>query len=176
MPHLLDPPIVLAGELSKADVMTANGMLTTRKRKVTSAAAFVALLALVVGAGISVREFDEKMSDLVFLGAMLVFPVLALTPFFLARYRVHQAWTTRTGIFDCYETTVSNDGIVMKAPHAVHQAEWPMFFAAMIRPTAIILFYPGAWMLFARSRFADEFEWNRFTAFVQQRFEVIHEL
>jgi hypothetical protein len=176
MSHLLDPPIVLAGELSKDDVLTADRMLTTKQRKRTRASTFIAALGLFVGLGIWLREHDEEASDRVFLAAMVVLPVFAFAPILIARYRVHQAWTTKSGIFACAETTITNDGLVMRMPHAVSNAEWAMFYAAMIRPTAIILFYEGAWMLFARSRFPDESDWIRFTSFVQLRFEIIHEL
>lgn len=173
MSHLLEPPITLAGELSKEDVLTADRMLTTRQRKRKRASTFIAAVGLFVGLGLWLREHDEEASDRVFLAAIIVLPVFVFAPVLIARYRVHQAWTFKTGIFAVADTTIANDGIVMKLPHAVSNIEWPMFFAAMIRPTAIILFYQGAWMLFARSRFPTEHDWNRFTAFVQQRFEII---
>ena len=176
MSHLLEPPIVLKGELSKADVLTAERMLTTKRSKVVKASAYLTLIALALGVGISLREYDENVSDWIFLGTFVVLSALLLVPFLLTRYRVHWAWVRKVGIFDCAETTISNDGLVMKLPHAISNIEWAMFFAAMIRPRAIILFYPGAWMLFARSRFADDHEWNRFTAYVQQNIEQVHEL
>jgi len=176
MSHLLEPPITLKGDLSKADVLTADEMLTTKRRKVVRLSTLAAVLALVLGVGASLREYDEDVSNWIFFGAMIVFPGLLLAPILLTRHRIHQAWATKTGIFDVAETTISNDGINQRLPHAVSQAEWAMFYAAMVRPTAVILFYHSSWMLFARSRFADEQEWNRFSTFVQQRFEIIHEL
>jgi hypothetical protein len=176
MSHLLEPPIELRGELSKEDVLTADGMLTPKRKKITAVAAALVLAALIVTVGVSVRQADEKVSDRVFLVGSFVLAFMLVWRVAVPRYRIHRAWTTRTGIFDVSDTTLSNDGVLMKVPYATHRAEWPLFFAAMTRPTAVILFYPGAWMLFARSRFSCEQDWNRFTAFVQQRFEIVHSL
>jgi hypothetical protein len=174
MSQLLEPPIELRGELSKADVLTADRMLTPKKKRVIAAAAALVLSALIVAVGVSVRQADEKVSDRVFLVGSIVIAFMLVWRVAVPRYRIHRAWATRSGIFDVSDTTISNDGVLMKVPHATHRAEWPLFFAAMTRPTAVILFYPGAWMLFARSRFSSEHDWNRFTAFVQQRFEIVH--
>ena len=60
----------------------------------------------------------------------------------------------------------------MREPHAEINVEWQHFVAALTSPTVIFVFPSEGWILFGRSRFADEYDWNRFKTYVDDRFPV----
>ena len=50
--------------------------------------------------------------------------------------------------------------------------EWPHFIAALTGPNVVFLFPKEGWILFGRSRFADERDCNRFKTFVEDRWPI----
>src|SRR5690242_9137121 len=110
MSLLLEPPIVLRGELSMADVLIANRMLQSNKRRMVVASAYIFLASIVVSISLAVRTYNENWSDWIFIGAAVVFPAFYFIPLLIARYRLRQAWKQKVDVFRQVDTTITNDG------------------------------------------------------------------
>lgn len=172
MSLLLEPPIVLRGELSMNDVLTANQMLKSDKKRRVVASAYIFLGSIAASVAMAVRTFSEELSNSIFITFAVLFPAVYLIPLAIGRYRLLQAWKQKVDVFRQVDTTITNDGLVITEPHTVITVEWPRFVAALTSPTVIFLFPETGWILFGRSRFADEHDWNRFRAFVDDRYPI----
>jgi hypothetical protein len=172
MSTLLEPPIVLRGELSLADVLTANRMLQAPKRRNLVASAYIFLASIAASVAMAVRTFDEDWGDWTLIGVVVVFFAIYFIPLSITRYRLRRSWKRKEGVFHPVETTIANEGLLITQPHTTIQVEWPRFVAALTSPTVILLFPSEGWILFGRSRFADERDWNRFKAYVDDRYPI----
>jgi len=172
MSSLLEPPIVLRGELSLADVVTADRLLQSGRQRKPVASFGVLVASVVVALGITVHSFNEEFGVWILAGSLVVAALIFAAPTCLNRYRLHQSWKRKEGIFNPVETTISNDGLLITQPHTTIQVEWPRFIAALTSPRVIFLFPSEGWILFGRSRFADEYDWNRFKAYVDDRYPI----
>ena len=172
MSMLLEPPIVLRGELTMADMAAANRLLQSKRPRKVVPALYVAVASLIVAFGIMLHDFDVEWTDWAFGGAIVGFGLLLGGRSLLARYKLHQSWKRKDGVFRQVDTTITTEGLLITEPHSVIKVEWAHFFGAVTAPTVIFLFPKDGWILFGRSRFTDERDWNRFKAFVEDRWPV----
>src|SRR5689334_2752664 len=112
MSLLLEPPIVLRGELSMADVLTANRMLKSNKKRMAVASAYIFLASLAASVSLAVRTYDENWSNWILIGAAVVFPAVYFIPLLIGRYRLLQAWKQKVDVFRQVDTTITSDGLV----------------------------------------------------------------
>jgi len=172
MSTLLEPPIVLGGELSLGDVLTANRLLQPGGRKAALLTTYVIAAVVLFSLGYALQPFDEDWTTSLFATCVVIYGVVLSYPACRDRYRLRQAWKSKTGVFHPVDSTITKDGLVIREPHAEIKVEWQHFVAALASPTVVFLFPSEGWILFGRSRFADEYDWNRFKAFVEDRYPI----
>ena len=172
MSLLLDPPIVLSGELSLADVLAANRLLESRRPRKHQGGVRVAAASLAVALGVTVSGFEESLIVWTMGFALAAAAAIYLIPAFVNRAKLHRLWKRKEGVFRVVNTTIGPDGLTITEPHSTITVEWPHFVAALMGPNVLYLFPKEGWILFGRSRFADDRDWNRFRAFVEDRWPV----
>lgn len=172
MSMLLEPPIVLKGELSLADVLAANKLMQPSRRRLVLLTTYVVAACVLFAIGYTAQPFDEGWPVWLFAVGLVVYALILIYPACRDRYFIQRSWKTKTGVFHPVDTTITSDGLVIREPHSEINVGWDHFVAALSSPTVVFLFPPEGWILFGRSRFADEYDWNRFKAFVDDRFPV----
>jgi len=172
MSMLLDPPIALKGELTLADVLTANRLLESQRPRKYTGGIRACFAALAVAFAITASGFDEPWVAWGVAGALAVAAAVYFVPSLKTRLELHRSWKRKEGVFRQVDTTIAPEGLRIAEPHATITVEWPHFVGALMGPTTIFLFPKEGWILFGRSRFTDERDWNRFKAFVEDRWPV----
>jgi hypothetical protein len=172
MSMLLEPPIVLKGELSLADVLAANKLMQPSRRRMFLLTIYVLAAGVLFSLGYALRSVDEEWTVWLFAAGLVVYGLILFYPAYRDRALIQRSWKTKTGVFHPVDTTIARDGLVIREPHSDINIGWDHFVAAMTAPTVVFLFPPEGWILFGRSRFADEYDWNRFKAFVDDRYPI----
>jgi hypothetical protein len=172
MSMLLEPPIVLNGELSLADVLVANKLMQPSRRRMFLLTIYVFAAVVLFSIGYAVQPFDEGWPVWLFATGIVVYGLILIYPAYRDRSLIQRAWKTKTGVFHPVDTTITKDGLTILEPHREITVGWDHFVAALTSPTVIFLFPSEGWILFGRSRFANEYDWNRFKAYVDDRFPI----
>jgi len=166
-----DSPIVLTGELTPSDVLTALRVRERSRRRyllALVAAAFFFLFFVMIG--LTIRPHLRESGDRVLL-LSLVGPLMIVFPILWRRYRIHREWKYKRGTFAKVETTISNEGFSFRRPNVQSQIAWDHFTGFRRTEDVAVLFFPGGWILVARSRFPDLASWNHFLGFIDRYFQ-----
>jgi hypothetical protein len=172
MTMLLDPPFSLTGELSLADVRAANRLLESRRPRKYRGGLRVAVASLGAGFGIAAAGFNDPLVDGAIILGLVAFALLFFIPVLANRNRLRRSWQRKDGVFRPVNTTIGPQGLRITEPHSTITVEWAHFIAAITGPSVVYVFPKEGWILFGRSRFADERDWNRFKTFVEDRWPV----
>ena len=172
MSMLLEPPLVLKGELSLADVLAANKLMQPSRRRLVLLTTYVLAAAMLFCIGYVVQPFDEGWPVPLFAVGLVVYALILIYPAYRDRSVIKRSWKTKTGVFHPVDTTITKDGLIIREPHSEINVGWDHFVAALTSSTVVFLFPPEGWILFGRSRFADEYDWNRFKTYVEDRFPI----
>ncbi len=170
----LDPPITLTGELTLDDVRIgwrlAEASIWSRLRRAFLILVTLGCVILLWRIGVTKEDHGPGFSDRMLIVLCVVVPTTIVIWYFWRRNQLQRAWEQKEQIFRRIETTISENGLMMLQAHRRSEIQWPFFNSFRRTENLIILYHSDSWMLFARSRFGSQADWERFVSFVETNF------
>lgn len=171
-----DTVVPFAGSLTVRDAYEAVNIAKTRLAVVASLAGIVLLTALLVLAtGFAAYQFSRDEDFLIpFIGMVvldMVVVVIAIARPRSVRRRANQLCQEGKGLYTPTTGRVDGKGIQSRAKTAETVLPWDAFCAYRNSVRVAILYrrFPSNYVIFARTKFRDETDWQQFLSLISRR-------
>jgi hypothetical protein len=166
-----EQPIALVGELTVDDarqgMRLAQASIWTKLVRASSILIVLGCLLFLWSIVFSTGDQDWSSSDCVLIAVCVLVPIVLIVRYALGRDQLHRAWEQKVGIFQRASTIINADGVTIQLAYAQTAIGWKHFTDFRRTENVVVLFTSGSWMLFGRSRFGSDTEWERFVSFVE---------
>lgn len=166
--------ISVEGRMSWADALDAQRLAMRAperlggKRRANVAYFWVLWVLFLLGSLLVAFEEPLHVSSYVFLGFVLLIGAAVYYP----RFRLHEEWKRRGGIFSPSRRLLTQEGIERIAEGGKTLSPWSDFSVAKRNDRTVLLYAAsgGSYAVFPRTMFASEDDWHDFVEFIRARF------
>ena len=156
-------PIVAEGSTSRADALHALQLTRRNVRTFVIFLLYAGLLGLVLYAA------QGKQIEL-WINLLVALPLMLLIFVLLPRAQVGTLFRRGAPLFAPHRCEISPSGIVVTTATARSEQSWQAFSRYLKSDRVVVLYHGGGFLLsiFARVQFAEDDDWQRFVALVEQ--------